>query len=97
MKVQSDQPVKKKTSLGTLRIVSEEIDKMQLDMMQSLAQLEVEDGDSSVKPATEVKLARSRRETRILFVFKGSLEDTDPRLKKVYQSVTGKDVPIESE
>jgi hypothetical protein len=37
---------------------------------------------------TQVKLIRSRRETRIVLVFKGGLEETEARLQKVYKAVT---------
>ena len=64
-----------------LRIVSEEIDKMQ-EEMQKIFMIDNED------KATNVKLIRSRRETKVTFTFKGSLEDTEGRLQKVYKSLT---------
>jgi ParB family chromosome partitioning protein len=90
MKHESDQPIKKKTVLSQVRLVSEEIDKMQEDLQKSLQQLEMQHDGNGETTNTQVKLARSRRETRILFVFKGSLEDTEGRLKKIYESLTGK-------
>jgi len=66
-----------------LRIVSEEIDKMQEDMENVFAPKEGEDGKKS-----SVKLIRSRRETRIVFTFKGNVEATEDRLQKVYKSLT---------
>ncbi len=66
-----------------LRVVSEEIDKMQEDMEKSLANLV--NGPTTSK--TSVKLVRSRRETRVTFVFKGSLEETEDRLQKIYNSI----------
>jgi ParB family chromosome partitioning protein len=66
-----------------LRIVSEELDKMQDDMQNSL---NVGITDDTRK--TQVKLIRSRRETRIVLVFKGGLEETEDRLQKVYKAVT---------
>jgi ParB family chromosome partitioning protein len=67
-----------------LRVVSEEIDKMQEDMEKALSKIG-ENGETSTK--TTVKLARSRRETRLTFVFKGSVEETEDRLQKIYKSL----------
>ncbi len=86
MKAQSKQPTRKVgVRQDQLRIVSEEIDKMQDDMQKVLAS----DGEDELKK-TVVKLVRSRRETRVNFTFKGSPEDTENRLQKVYKSVTSK-------
>lgn len=65
-----------------LRIVSEEIDKIQEDLENSFKLKDGEEGKKST-----VKLIRSRRETRIVFTFKGNLEDTEERLQKVYKAV----------
>jgi len=65
-----------------LRIVSEELDKMQEEMEQNLNK-----GISDDTNKTQVKLVRSRRETRIVLVFKGGLEETEDRLNKVYKAV----------
>lgn len=84
MKAKSKQDTKK---LGVreniLKIVSEEIDQMQEDLQKSL----VHKGEKNGKK-TSVKLTRSRRETRIQFVFKGNLEDTENRLQKVMKNLT---------
>jgi ParB family chromosome partitioning protein len=66
-----------------LRVVSEELDKMQDDMQNSLNK-----GIKQDNRKTQVKLIRSRRETRIVLVFKGGLEETEARLQKVYKAVT---------
>ncbi len=68
-----------------LRVVSEEIDKMQEDMEKSLAA--VSSNGTSAPTKTQVKLARSRRETRLTFVFKGSLDETEERLQKIYKAL----------
>ena len=83
MKVKSQQPNRPGGRPQEFRIVSEEIDRMQEDMERAL--LSKGDGDSGKK--TSVKLIRSRRETRIVFIFKGGLEETEDRLQKVYKSV----------
>lgn len=84
MKVKSDQEVKKEDQ--HIRIVSEEIDRMQDDMEKALTV--VKNGNSNSLRKNSVKLIRSRRETRIVFVLKGGLEETEETLQKIYKSVT---------
>jgi len=86
MKHKSDQPAKAKTNISKMRIVSEEIDKMQMEMQESLAKLAESEEENGMD--TQVKLARSRRETRVTFVLKGGLDNTEERLQKIYKSVT---------
>lgn len=88
MKHKSHQIPKAKTVRSKLRIVSEEIDKMQEDLENSFMVSTGENGEED--KSAQVKLVRSRRETRITFIFKGSLENTEGKLQKVYKSVTGK-------
>ncbi len=84
MKAKSKQPIRKTGARkDQVRIVSEEIDKMQADMQKAFA----EDGQEERK-RTIVKLVRSRRETRVNFTFKGNPDETEKRLQKVYKSVT---------
>ena len=66
-----------------LRIVSEEIDRMQEEMETKLNDGIIEDTRKST-----VRLIRSRRETKIQMVFKGGLEETEERLQKVFKAVT---------
>jgi len=82
MKARSEQ--KPKVNLPKMHIVSEEIDKMRDDFEKSLG-----NGDSETK-TNQVKLARSRRETRLTFILKGSLEDTESRLQLIYKAITGR-------
>lgn len=82
MKHKSNQPIKPKTRRDRVKIVSEEIDKMQDDLEKSLTKY------SSDGRKTTVKLTRSRRETKVFFVFKGSLEQTEKRLQKVYKALS---------
>lgn len=82
MKIKSKQPTKPGTRKDQARIVSEESDKMQDDMQKSLHKL------SPNSRKTDVKLIRSRRETRINFIFKGGVEETENRLQKVFKGVT---------
>ena len=81
MKSKSDQAPKKHERSDQTRIVSEHLDKMQEDLAKSLA-------TSPEDNTTKVKLARSRRETRITFVFRGTLEETEDRMQKIYSSLT---------
>ena len=55
---------------------------MQEDFEKSMS-----NGETDETKKTSVKLIRSRRETRVTFVFKGSLEETESRLQKIYKSV----------
>jgi ParB family chromosome partitioning protein len=61
-------------------VVSDEIDQMTASLTQALG------NDDSAN----VKLTRSRVQTKILIVLKGSLIDTEERLQKIYKSITGK-------
>lgn len=80
MKVKAQQPIKPKTVVDSMRIVSEEMDKIQDDMQNSL---NVGITDDTNK--TQVKVSRTRRETRVVFIFKGGLEETEERLQKLYR------------
>ena len=84
MKVTGKQVARKQgVRQDQLRIISDEIDKMQEDMQRVLLP---KNGDERTK--TAVKLIRSKRETRVFFTFKGNPEETEERLQKVYKSVT---------
>ena len=89
MKQKADQKPKPSVPLSTKRVVSEEIDKMEEDLKSALETLEPkgENGERAKRTKTSVKLARTRRETRVQFVFKGSLEETEERLQRVYKSL----------
>lgn len=84
MKVQSHQEVKKADE--HVRIISEEIDKMQEDMEKSLVARSSNGIENTRK--NSVKLIRSRRETRIVFILKGGLDETEETLQRIYRSVT---------
>jgi len=82
MKVKSQQEVGRPS--GHVRIISEEIDKMQADMETALKSGTEGDGVRN----NSVKLVRSRRETRVVFILKGGLEETETALQKIYKAVT---------
>ncbi|HCC08865.1 TPA: hypothetical protein DEP81_02680 [Candidatus Woesebacteria bacterium] len=84
MKVKSNQEVKRTDE--HVRIVSEEIDKMQSDMEKALVARN-NDGVESIRK-NSVKLIRSRRETRVVFILKGGLDETENTLQRIYKSVT---------
>lgn len=81
MKAKSKQPHKPGERKDQARIVSDEIDKMQNKLEEVL-----NEGEDDQKK-TKVKLVRSQRETRVTFIFKGGVEDTEERLQKVYKSL----------
>lgn len=84
MKAKSKQDMRREgVQQDSMRIVSEELDRMQSDMEKAL----VYDQDGQQRNAI-VKLARSRRETKVTFVFKGGLEETEDTLQKIYKAVT---------
>lgn len=84
MKVKSQQEAKRGEQ-PHIRIVSEEIDRMQSDMQKAFVSSNESNG---VSKKIAVKLIRSQRETRVLFVFKGGLDETEEKLQKVYKSIT---------
>ncbi len=90
MKQKAQQKPKASVPISTKRVVSDEIDRMEEGLERVLAQLEPksENGEPAARTKTDVKLARTRRETRILLVFKGSLEETEERLQKVIKSLS---------
>ena len=59
--------------------VSEEVDKIRQEIEDALGG----------KPKNQVKLSRSRAETRLLIILKGNLKDTEDRLQKIFQAITG--------
>ena len=83
MKHKAGQKPKPQARESQMRIISEEIDRMQEEMLQALKKLE-KDGDEN---SSQVKLSRSRRETRVSFILKGSPEETEERLQKIYKAL----------
>ena len=81
MKAMSDQAPKPKTKVNSMQIVSDDLDQMQKQLYQAFAK---SNNDKSVN----VKLTRSRRETKVYFTFKGSLEDTEDKLQKIVNTLT---------
>ena len=73
MKAQVQQ--KPKVNLPKMHIVSEEIDSMKLGFEKALGEKH------------QVRLARSRRETRLTFILKGSLDETENTLQLIYKAV----------
>ncbi len=82
MRAKSKQPTISK-DVNSLRIVSEEIDKIQEDL-----QVTFNNGIADDRKKSQVKVIRSQRETRVVFIFKGGVDDTEERLQKVYKSLS---------
>lgn len=80
MKAQSNQLAKKMVS--HVRIVSEDIDRIQAELLTSLS-----NDDEEERKKTQVKLVRSQRETRVSFIFKGNVEETEEKLQRIYKSL----------
>ncbi len=86
MKAKSNQDMDR-TSAGKIimHVVSDDIDRMQDDMTQKF--FNAQDDGAKKKKSSLVKLIRSQRETRIQFIFKGNLDETEKRLQKLYKAV----------
>ncbi|MBI2590587.1 MAG: ParB/RepB/Spo0J family partition protein, partial [Candidatus Blackburnbacteria bacterium] len=82
MKLKSGQKEHPKTPADQPIIVSEEIDQMVADIKDKLTDKSFEN-----KP-TNVKILRSLRETKLVIVFKGGLNETENRLQKLFSSVS---------
>ncbi len=80
MKARAQQAPKPSSRVDEVHIVSEELDKMQQEMADALKK-------TAEDKTVNVKLIRSRRETKVSFVIKGNLEETEERLKKIHQSI----------
>ncbi len=84
MKARSQQSVKPRTRVNDMQLVSDVIDQMQAKLRAAL-KINAEESDDR----TQVKLIRSKRETKVTFVFKGDMIDTEKKLQKVYKSLVG--------
>lgn len=80
-RMKKEQGIVGKTKVN--RIVSESIDKIRDDIEAALIAL-----DDGNKKRTKVKLSRSRVETRLIILIKGSLEDTEKRLQHILKGIT---------
>ncbi len=80
MKAQSDQGPKPSARVSDMRVVNEELDKMKVELTKALQKAEDD-------KTTQVNLIRTRRSTKVTFEFKGSLEETEERLQKIYKSL----------
>lgn len=85
MKAQADQKPKPKTVSDNMLVISDDIDRMQKDLFNSLKHSDEDDGLE-----TQVRLVRSRSQTKVTFVFKGTMKETEDKLQKIYGSITGK-------
>lgn len=84
MKSKSNQSIDKTGARKMfMRVVSEELDKMQETMAESFNK-DLSDGQRRAK----VNIVRSQRETKVTFVFPGGLQETQPKFMRVYKSIT---------
>lgn len=81
MRAQSKQGPKPKAQTGRMHMVSEDIDRMQQEMERALRREHEKDGE------TQVKLIRSRSQTKVTFILKGTLAETEEKLQKIYKGV----------
>jgi hypothetical protein len=58
-------------------VVSEEIDRVRKEMEDALGG----------NPTNAVRLSRSRAETRVTLILKGTLDETEERLQKIYKGL----------
>jgi ParB family transcriptional regulator, chromosome partitioning protein len=80
MQAQSGQKPKKLSPTAIApHIVNEDIDKLR-DELEALI-------TDSTNNKSQVKLSRSRAETRVTFILKGDVEETESRLQKLYQGL----------
>lgn len=64
------------------RIIDESTDKIRDEIEAALIALDNEQN------RTKVKVTRSRIETRVIIILKGSLAETEPKLQKIYKGLT---------
>lgn len=83
MRARAKQPVRPKAQTQKMHVISDEIDEMQNSMLSALRS-EGEEDDR-----TQVRLTRSRSQTKITFVFKGTLNETEDKLQKIYRGLVG--------
>ena len=84
MKAKSKQPIEGSgIRKAYVRVISDELDKMQEEMEHNLNKGISEENNKSV-----VRLIRSRRETKVNMTFRGGLEETEERLQLIYKAVT---------
>jgi ParB family transcriptional regulator, chromosome partitioning protein len=77
MQAQSGQKVKATSKAPT--IVAEEIDEMRQQL---------EDGFGGKSAGAQVRLSRSRAETKVTFIFKGNLDETEEKLQRIMKFIS---------
>lgn len=92
MKAKSQQAIKPKTRVDDLTIISEENDKMQEALERALRL-----SDDEKKESTQVKLSRSKKQTRVTFTFVGNYEETGIKLNRIYEALTQGQTPVGEE
>jgi len=77
MRAQMGRPLTNRNPLKAPHEVNEAIDRLRNELQALIGNT----------PKSQVKLSRSRAETRVTFVLKGGLEDTEERLQKIYRGL----------
>jgi len=88
MKFSSGQPEKPSVPASQPIIVSEEIDRMEEQMLSQLTQ-RYPNLDKKVK----IKVVRSQRETRVVIILKGQVSDTDDALQYIRNGIVADENP----
>ncbi len=78
-RMKAENNLKQKVNLPKMHVVSEEIDKLKEGFEKALGERH------------QVRLTRSRRETRLTFILKGSLDETENTLQLLYKAVAGQE------
>jgi len=81
MKLNAGQQAKPQSDKRSMKILSEETDRLQKEMQDALLSF------SPDKKRSSVKVSRSQRETKILLAFKGNIEETEDRLLKIHKAI----------
>ena len=81
LRARSQQPIRPKSQTEKMHVISDEIDNMQNSFLSALRVENEEEG------RTQVRLTRSRSQTKVTFVLKGTMNETEDKLQKIYKGI----------
>ncbi len=84
LRARSQQPIRPKSQTEKMHVISDEIDNMQNSFLSALRVENEEEG------RTQVRLTRSRSQTKVTFVLKGTMNETEDKLQKIYKGILKK-------
>lgn len=84
MRAKSQQGPKPKASKDSIQLVSDEIDEVQNKLLNAIRYDQEDEG------RTQVKLTRSRSQTRVVFIFRGTLGETEEKLQRIVHSLSNR-------